>query len=61
VLIKTVAEKLAVRMLADSGDAVIQNAVIAAAAAKVAGKAEVAAALLDCRGGRTAIAISQGR
>jgi hypothetical protein len=47
VIIKTIAEKLALRMLAGSGDAVIQNALIAAAAARVAGKLEAAAALVE--------------
>jgi hypothetical protein len=47
VIIETIAEKLALRMLARGGDAVIQNALLAAAAARIAGKLEAAAALVE--------------
>jgi hypothetical protein len=47
VIIETIAEKLALRMLAESGDAVISNAHAAAAAARAAGKLEAATALTE--------------
>jgi hypothetical protein len=47
VITKTIAEKLALRMLAGTGDAVVRNAHAAAAAARCAGRLEVAAALAE--------------
>jgi len=46
VVIETVTEKLALRMLAETGDAVIQNAHTAAAAER-AGKLDIAASLTE--------------
>jgi hypothetical protein len=54
VIIETIAEKLALRMLAESGDAVISNAHAAAAAARAAGKLEAATAFNGDRRGRRA-------
>jgi hypothetical protein len=53
--------KMMINWLADSGDAESRTQLSPRRRPRLAGKAEVAAALLDCRGGRTAIAISQGR
>ena len=46
-LARTVAEKLALRMLAGTGNALIENTLTAAVAAAIAGKIEVAASLIE--------------
>ena len=46
-LARTVAERLALRMLAGTGNALVGNARAAAAAAEIAGKIEVAASLIE--------------
>ena len=46
-IIETVAEKLARRMLAETGNSVISNAHTAAVAARRSGKLEAAAALIE--------------
>lgn len=46
-LARTIAERLALRMLAGSGNAFIENTLAAAAAAEIAGKVDVAASLIE--------------